>query len=92
MRSAEPVEEVHERDAALHGGEVRDCRHVGRFLNASRAELRKAGVAARHDVGVVAEDAHGVRAHRAARHVQNARQALAGDAVEHGDHEHEALA
>ena len=92
MRCTETVEEVHERDASLHGGEVRDGRHVGRFLDASRAELRKAGVAACHHIGVVTEDAHGVRAHRAARHVQDTRQALAGDAVEHGNHEHEALA
>ena len=92
MGGAKAVEEVHERDGGLHGGKVGDGGHVGGLLDASRAELGEPGVAAGHDVGVVAEDAHGVGAHGAAGHMQNAWQALAGDAIEHGHHEHQALA
>ena len=92
MGGAEAVEEMHEGDGCLHGGKVGDGGHVGGLLDASRAELGEPGVAARHDVGVVAEDAHGVGAHGAACHVQHAWQALAGDAIEHGHHEHQALA
>ena len=52
----------------------------------------QAGVAAAHDVAVVAEDAQGVGADGARRDMQHAGQTLARDAVEHRDHQHQALA
>ena len=56
---------------------VRDGRHVVRFLHRVRAEHREAGLAAGHDVGVVAEDRQRVRRQRARRDVHRERRQLA---------------
>ena len=88
---AEAVEEVQEGHAPLDGGQVGHPGQVHDLLHAAGAQHGKAGLAAVHHVGVVAEYGHGVGAHRAGRHVQHPRQALAGDAVQHRDHQHKAL-
>ncbi len=87
----EAVEEVHEGHPALDGRQVRNAREVHDLLHAAGGQHRKAGIAAAHDVRVVAEYGHGVGAHGTGRHMQHAGQPLARDAVKHRDHEHEPL-
>ena len=88
---AEAVEEVQERQAALNGGQVSDGREVHDLLDVALGEHGKAGLAAGHDVGVVAEDVQGVRGDLTGGHVEDAREALGGDLVHVGDHEQQAL-
>ena len=86
VRRAESVEEVHKRCLPLDGGQVSHSGKVDNLLNAASAEHCETGVAAAHYVGMVAEDAHCVRSHRACGHVQNHRQTLARNAVQHRNH------
>ena len=88
----EAVKEVHEGNAALHGGQMGHGGQIGRFLDAAAAELGESGVPAGHDIRLVAEDAHAVCADGAGRHMQDAGELLARDPVEDRDHEHQALA
>ena len=57
----------------------------------SEASMRKAGLPAGHDVGVVAEDRQRVGGQRARRDVDDERRQLAGDLVHVGDHQQQAL-
>ena len=68
-----------------------DQRHVHRFLHAVGGQHGKAGLAAGHDVGMVAEDRQRVIGQRAGGNVEHARQQLAGDLVHVGDHQKQAL-
>ncbi len=92
VRGAEAVEEVQERNLALDGGQVRDGRKVHDLLYVALGEHRETGLAARHDVGVVAEDVQRVRGDGARRHVEDARQLLSGDLVHVGNHQQQTLA
>ena len=56
VRSAEAVEEVDERNARFEGGDLRDEREVGDFLDRIGREHGPARGAASHHIGVVAED------------------------------------
>ena len=91
MAGAEAVEEVHEGDTALDGGEVRHRGQVHTFLHAGGGQLGHARLAAGHHVLVVAENGEAARAEGARRHVQHAGQELAGNAVERGYHQRQAL-
>ena len=87
----ESVKEVHERNSSADGREVRDRGQVHDFLHTARAQHGKPGLAAIHDVGMVAENRQGMRADRTRRHMQNARVTLSGNAVHDRDHQHQAL-
>ena len=91
-RRAIAVEEVHERDARLDGREVRDEREVHHLLHRMRAELRHAGLAARHHVRMVVEDGERMFRDRARGDMDHARHQLASDEVQVRDHEQQALA
>ena len=91
MAGAEAVEEVKEGHRALERGKVRDQRHILRFLHAVARQHRKAGLAAGHDVAVVAEDAQRVVGQRSGADVEHRGQLLAGDLVHVGDHQQKAL-
>ena len=91
MRGAEAVEEVQERNLALDGGEVRHGSEVHDLLDVALSEHGEAGLAAGHDVGVIAEDVKGVGGDAAGGHVEDARQALARDLVHVRDHEQKTL-
>ena len=56
VAGAEAVKEVEEGHRGLDGGQVRHQGHVLRLLHGAGSEHRKAGLAAGHHVGVVAED------------------------------------
>ena len=91
MRSAEAVEEVQKRDATLDGRQVRHRSQVHDFLHVALGEHGEAGLAAGHDVGVVAEDVERVGGNATRGDVEHARQALASDLVHVRDHEQQAL-
>ena len=91
VRGAESVEEVEERHAALDGREVRHRGEVHDLLDVALGEHREAGLAAGHDVGVVAEDVERLGGHGARAHVEHGRQLLGGDLVHVGDHQEQAL-
>ena len=87
----EAVEEVHEGNAALDGGQVRHGSQVHDLLHAALAQHGKAGLAAGHDVRVIAEDVQGVGGHGTGGHVEHRGQQLAGDLVHVGDHQQQTL-
>ena len=91
MGGAEAVEEVEERDLALDGGEVSHRREVHNLLDVALGEHGEAGLAASHDVGVVAEDVQSVGRDGTSRHVEDGRQALARDLVHVRNHQEQAL-
>ncbi len=88
---AETVEEVQERNLALDGSEVRHGSEVHDLLDVALGEHGEAGLAAGHDVGVIAEDVKSVGGDATGGHVEDARQALARDLVHVRDHEQQAL-
>ena len=91
MRGAETVEEVQKRDASLDGRKMRHRGQVHDFLHVAFGEHGKTGLAAGHDVGVVAEDVQGLGGHGAGGDVQDAGEQLARHLVHVGNHEEEAL-
>ena len=91
MAGAEAVEEVLHGDTAGDGAQMRHGGEVHRLLHAGGGELRPAGLAAGHDVLMIAEDGDAVRADGTGGNVHDGRQEQAGDAVHRRDHEHEAL-
>ena len=91
MAGAEAVEEVQERHGSLDGGQVRHQRHVGRLLHGVGGQHRKAGLAAGHDVAVIAKDVQRVIRQRARGDVEHARHQLAGDLVHVRDHQQQTL-
>ncbi|MPM88411.1 hypothetical protein SDC9_135515 [bioreactor metagenome] len=91
MGGAETVEEVQERNAALNGGEVRDRAEIHRFLGVCGREHGETGLAAGHNVGVIAEDRECVGRERARGDVEDAGQQFARDLVHIRDHQQQAL-
>ena len=91
VRGSETVEEMEEGHLALKGGQMGHGGQVCGLLDAAAGEHGKARLAAVHHVAVVAEDGERMGAHGTGRHVQHAGQALAGDAVHGGDHQHQTL-
>ena len=91
MRSAEAVEEVEERNAALDGGKVGDGGKVHDLLHVALGEHGEAGLAAGHNVGVVAEDVQRVGRNGTGAHMENARQHFGRDFVHVRNHEEQAL-
>ena len=87
----EAVEEGDEGHAGLDGGEVGHQGEVHDFLDGSRGEHGEAGLAAGHDILVVAEDGQGVGRECAGRHVEDAGQQFAGDLVHVRDHQEQTL-
>jgi len=68
-----------------HGRKVHD------LLYRPGAEHGESGLAAGHDILMVAEDAQGVRSQCTCRHVEHAGQQLAGNLVHIGNHQQQAL-
>ena len=67
------------------GGEVHD------LLDATLGKHGEAGLAACHDVGVIAKDVQRVGRHGTGGHVEHGGQALASDLVHVGNHEQQTL-
>ncbi len=91
VRGTEAVKEVQERNAALDGGQMRHRGQIHNFLHVALSEHGKAGLAAGHDVGLIAENGQRVRRERAGRHVEHGREQLTCHLVHVRDHEQQAL-
>ena len=91
MAGAETVKEMHEGHPGLDGGEMGHGGQVHALLHAGGGQLGEARLTAGHHIGVVAENGKGAGAHGPGRHMDHARQQLAGDAVQGRDHQHQAL-
>ena len=87
----ESVEELQERNASLVGGEVGDEREIHFFLDGSGGEHGETGVAAGHDVGVVAEDGERLSCEGTGGDMEDGRDELAGDLVHVRDHQEQTL-
>ena len=91
VRSAETVEEVHERDTAFDGGKVRYTAKVHRFLYRTRCQHGKAGLTARVNVAMVAKDRKCVTGQCSCTDVENSWQQFAGNLIHIGDHQQQTL-
>ena len=91
VRGAEAVKEVEEGYAALDSCKVSNGSEIHDLLNVALAEHGKAGLAAGHDVGVVAEDAEGMGSQSAGGDMEDAGEQLACDLVHVGDHQQKTL-
>ena len=91
VRGAEAVEEVQERHAGFDGAQMGDKSHIHGFLHAVGGEHRETGLAAGHNVAVIAKDGQRVRGQRAGGNMEDAGKQFAGDLVHVGDHQQQAL-
>ena len=82
---------MQEGELALDGGEMRHGAEVHRLLGAVGGEKRETGLAAGHDVAVVAENRERVGRNAAGGDVEHARELLGGDLIHVRDHEQESL-
>ena len=81
------VEEVEEGDFGFEGRGVGDHRHIVRFLDGVGGEHRKAGLAARHHVALVAENAKRVGGERTGGNMEDGGAKFARDLVHVRDHQ-----
>ena len=81
-----------EGDARLEGRRVRDQREIHDLLHRIRTEQRKAGLARRHHVGVIAENRKPLRGERARGDVKNGGCEFARDFIHVRDHQQQSLA
>ncbi len=88
---AEAVEEMNEGNAGLDRGQMGHESEVHDFLDGSGGEHRETGLAAAHNVAVVAEDRKGMSGESAGGNVENAGKELTGDLVHIGDHQKKTL-
>lgn len=70
---------------------MRDQREILRFLDAAGAQHGAPGLADGHDIGMVAEDRQRMGSDSAGGDVQHKRHQLAGQFVQGGDHQQQAL-
>ena len=91
VRGAEAVEEVQEGNVALDGAQVCDRGQVHDFLDGALSQHGEAGLAAGHDVAVIAEDVQRLGRDGTGRYVKDAGQLLSCDLVHVGDHQQQTL-
>ena len=89
---AEAVEEVDEGHLAADRGQMGHRGQVHDLLHVALGQHGEAGLAAGHDVGVVAEDVQRVGGDRTGGDVEDGGQLLSRDLVHIGDHQQQALA
>jgi hypothetical protein len=92
VRGAETVEEVDHRNAPGQRRRLGDQREILRLLRRVGGEHGATGGAAGHDVGVIAKDRQRVRGQRARRNMQHEGSQFAGDLVQIGNEQQQALA
>ena len=92
VRSSETVEEADKRNARFKRRKVSDQRKVHNFLNAVRCEHSKTGLAASHNVRVVAEDVKCMSCDASCRNVENRWKQFARDFVHIRNHKEQTLA
>ena len=89
--SPKAVEEVDEGHATADGREVCDRREIHDLLDVALRQHGEAGLAAGHDVGVIAKDVEGLGRHRTCGHVEDTGKSLSGYLVHVGNHEQQPL-
>ena len=82
---------MNERNSALDSGKVRYAAQVHDFLHGAGAEEGETGLAAGHDVGVVAEDGERVGRNGTRGHMEDAGEQFARDLIHVREHQQEAL-
>ena len=91
VRSTETVKEIEERHAAFDRRQMGHRSQVHDLLHAAFGQKGETGLAGRHDVLVIAENAQRIGGNRARADVEYARQQFAGHFVHIGDHQQQAL-
>ncbi len=91
VRSAESVEEMEERHAALDGGKVRDSAQIHHFLRVIGTKHCEAGFPAGINVGLVAKNTKRVGRYRTGRNMDDGGQQLAGHFEHVRDHQEQPL-
>ena len=91
VRCAETVEEVQERKTTLDSTQMSYGRQIHDFLNRAFSQYGETGLAASHNVLVVAKDTQCVRGQCASCHVEHAGQQFAGNLIHVRYHEEQAL-
>ena len=88
---AEAVEEVDERNAGLDGRQMRNRTQVHNFLRVGLSQHGETGLAAGHNVGMVAEDVQRMGCNRTRGNMEHAGKQLTSDLVHVRDHQQQAL-
>ena len=91
MRSAETIEEVHERHASFDRSEVSHTGQVHHFLHRTFGQHGKTSLTSRHHVLVVTEDRECVRGNGTCRNVEHAREEFTRNLIHVGDHQEKTL-
>ena len=91
MRGTETVEEVDERNTGLDGCQMSNSRQVHDFLRVGLAQHCETGLAASHNVRVIAENVQRVRSYGTRRYVEDTGEQLACDLVHVRDHQQKTL-
>ncbi len=91
VRGTEAVEEVQERYTRLDRCQMSHTRQIHYLLHRTLGQHGEAGLAGRHHVLMVAEDAQRVRSDRACRYMKHARKHLAGYLVHVRNHQQQTL-
>jgi len=91
VRRPESIEEVQERDAGAQRGELPDGREIMGLLDRARRQHGEPRLAARHHVGMIAENRQRVGGDRAGRDVHAERGQLARDLEHVRDHQEQPL-
>ena len=92
VAGTESIEEVDEGDAGFERDGRSDQGHIVGFLDGVTRQQAYARLAAGHHVGVIAENRQGLARQRSGRDVEAGRRQFAGELVECGDHQQQALA
>ena len=92
VRSSETVKEMQERHFCFEGREVCNEREIHNFLNGTGSEHCKTGLAASHNVLMIAENIEGMSGDSTCADVEYGRHQFARDLVHVRDHEQKTLA
>ena len=91
VRGTETVEEVDERNTGLDGCQMRNSRQVHDLLRIGLAQHCETGLAASHNVRVIAENVQRVRSYGTRGYVEDTGEQLACDLVHVRDHQQKTL-
>ena len=91
MRSAETIEEVHERHASFDRSEVSHTSQVHHFLHRTFGQHGETSLTSRHHVLVVTEDGKSVRSNGTCRHVEHTGKEFTRNFIHIGDHQQQTL-
>ena len=91
MAGSEAVKEMNEGDSAFDSCKMCNSAEIHNLLNVAGAKHCKAGLAASHNVTVVAENVQCMRSDTTCGYMDNTGKKFTGDLVHIGDHEEQTL-